>query len=1064
MPQYLGAPSLTENRPTRFQPGDLVADRYRIEHELGQGGMAVVYLAHDAKHETRVALKVLSDDYSTVVGAQRFVQEIKLTAGLQHPHILPAYDSGVTAEGTLFYVMPYVEGGSLRRRMEVDGPLPVADVIRITREISHGLAFAHERGIVHRDIKPENVLFLGGHALLADFGIARLLASETADRLTVQGSVLGTPAYMSPEQGLAMPVDARSDIYSLACVVYEMLTGKLPFSGPNAGVWMEHRLSRMPASPRSHRAELPASLDDVLIRALAPSPGDRHQTVTEFVDALDGTAPVARKPPLDARRAWRSGLVAGAAIAIVALVGTASVKTPAVRDGLIALGMIKLDSTRLFIAPFQSDTTTAAIATASEGALRDELSRWIGIAPVTAAATADAIGDRRPLTLDGALSAARRVRAGLVVWARAVPAADGAWLEVQLFDGRTGAHRTDVAVQLPRGEPPRDADIQTVAAALLASTDAPLGPPVLRAAGSTRSIRAWRAYIHGHGALDEWRLPAAESAFTVAAATDPAFPQSRVWSAQTMVWNRRGARLEWFRLIEEAMMVGSKLDTADLLVARAVGALGRGNDPLACATYSAVVARDSLNAMGWMGLGDCQAIDSVVTPDARSPSGYAFRGNLSRAMSAYERAVRLAPGAHAALPLAFVERVLLTRSDRYRAGFGTQGATFSARPSAAGDTVEFVPRPIIANTMAPDPPGFEEGLRRNQARLLDYVNAWVQRAPASAEAFEALATVQESRAELSGGAVPGGGLSAMAALDSARRLDTDAEARARIGAAEVRLLLKAGEFDRARARGDSLLDPSGNVTAREAHWLAGIAALTGRDRDAARLARLGQAPPVMNWDTLPPALADEATMLLLRAAHGACGEALAGSFRRMDGLIESYTPPAHRLAARDQLLRRARLLSAPCSDGAAGEGPGNPNPWERAIQRLARGDSSGVRAGFDSLLVPRRYRRPGGIALDYTFMEAWLLVAIGDTTAAVRHLDQTLNALPTMTRNAVWELSQAATVGRAMAWRAELAFRLGDVETGRRWGAALLDLWHSADAELNPVLARVRTLLAASGT
>jgi len=1039
---------------TRFRPGDILADRYRIERELGRGGMAVVYLAHDAKHERSVALKILSDELSSAVGADRFRQEIKLTASLQHPHILPAYDSGVTDDGTLFYVMPFVEGGSLRQRLDAEKRLPIADVIRVTREVTDALAYAHERGVVHRDIKPENVLFLGGHALIADFGIARLMTVETVERLTVQGAVVGTPAYMSPEQGLAMPVDARSDIYSLACVVYEMLTGAIPFSGPGGGAWVDNRLARAPAPVRLHRPEVSESLQAVVVRALAPSPNDRHQTVREFADALQQAAPARRR---DVGRAWRGGILAGSALALVAIIGTAALTTSWLSDSLISLGVVKLDSSRVFVAPVQAtDAATGSIAASLEQKLHDELDGWDGVNAPSASAVRDAIGDTStPLTLDRALAAARRSRAGLVLWGRTEQTPRGPAFEARLYDARSAANRAEAVMLLSNASDSIiDAASQLAVARLFAGTEAPR--TALRAAGSTRSLLAWTSYVDGHRALDDWRLARAETAFTASAFADPRFPQPRAWLAQTLIWNRRGARSEWRRHADAALMFAGRLDSAALHVARATAALARQEEPAACAEYAGMIARDSLDAAAWLGLGDCHALDSVVVRDARSPSGFASRGNLHRAMTAYERAVRLAPGAHAALPFGFIERVLITRSDRYRHGvqLGDDTRQFAARPSLVGDSVAYVPRPIIANTLPPDPPNFEEALNRNRARLFDYVSGWVQRAPASADAYEALAAVQEARAELAprAGAAP----SALAALDSARRRSADPEARARVDASRIRVLLKLGEFDRLRALADSLLGAP-RPTPREAHWLAGIAALTGRAADASRLARLGGAPPV-DWDTLPAALVEPAVLLLVHAALGVCGDDFTADIARVESLIDSYVPPAHRGAARVQLMHRARYLAVPCLGTTSVASEPAHSMWDRMNQSLARGDTAGVRAGFDSLMASRRFRQVGSTSLDFTFQEAWLLAAIGDTAGAIRHLDLTLNALPTLNRNATWELAQSASVGRAMVWRADLARALGDVQNASRWAGAVLALWGTADAELRPAIGRMQMI------
>ena len=205
-----------------------LADRYRLERELGAGGMATVYLARDLKHDRPVALKVLRPELAAVLGAERFLREIRLTAQLQHPHILTLIDSG-EADGFLYYVMPYVDGESLRQRLEREGQLPLDEALRIARAIATALDFAHGRGVIHRDIKPENILISRGHALVADFGIALAAAQAGAGRLTETGLSLGTPAYMSPEQASAEPrLDGRSDQYSLASVLYEMLAGEPP--------------------------------------------------------------------------------------------------------------------------------------------------------------------------------------------------------------------------------------------------------------------------------------------------------------------------------------------------------------------------------------------------------------------------------------------------------------------------------------------------------------------------------------------------------------------------------------------------------------------------------------------------------------------------------------------------------------------------------------------------------------------------------------------------------------------------------------------------------------------
>ena len=271
-----------------LEPG--FAGAYTIERELGRGGMATVFLARDLKHHRPVALKALYPHLSYVLGPERFRREIELLAALTHPHIVPLHDSGGTA-GLLWYTMPYVDGESLRDRLRRDGRLPLEDVVRITTEVADALYYAHGRGIIHRDLKPENILLSAGHAFVADFGIARALTQAGDDRLTGTGLALGTPAYMSPEQAAGeQAVDARSDIFSLGCVVYEMLAGEPPFTGPSPQAVLAQRLTG-PAPPlRSRRADVPQPVEAAVARALAPDPLARYPTAAAFASGLAAPA------------------------------------------------------------------------------------------------------------------------------------------------------------------------------------------------------------------------------------------------------------------------------------------------------------------------------------------------------------------------------------------------------------------------------------------------------------------------------------------------------------------------------------------------------------------------------------------------------------------------------------------------------------------------------------------------------------------------------------------------------------------------------------------------------
>ena len=285
-----------------------LADRYRVERSLGAGGMADVYLAHDLRHDRKVALKVLRAELAAVIGAERFLREIRTTANLQHPHILGLLDSG-ESDGRLWYAMPFVDGESLRDRLDRERQLPIRDAIRIAREVLDALDYAHRHDVIHRDIKPENILLHDGRALVADFGIA-LAAGSAAPRMTETGFSLGTPQYMSPEQAMGeRDITARSDVYSAGCVLYEMLLGHPAFTGPSAQAVMARVMTGEPSSLVHERRTVPPHVEAAVLQALEKLPADRFTTAAEFAAALEDRAfgSTAARPGVAAPRGWRAG-------------------------------------------------------------------------------------------------------------------------------------------------------------------------------------------------------------------------------------------------------------------------------------------------------------------------------------------------------------------------------------------------------------------------------------------------------------------------------------------------------------------------------------------------------------------------------------------------------------------------------------------------------------------------------------------------------------------------------------------------------------------------------------
>ncbi len=300
---------------------DALTDRYRLDRELGASGMATVYLAHDIKHDRDVAIKVLHPDLGAALGGERFLSEIRTTARLQHPHILPLLDSG-DADGLLYYVMPLVTGETLRARLERERQLPIADAIRIAREVASALDYAHRQNVIYRDIKPENILLHDGSALVADFGIALAVQSAGGQRMTQTGLSLGTPQYMSPEQAMGeRTIDARSDIYALGAVMYEMLVGEAPFTGHSVQAIVARVLTEEPRSISVQRKAVPAGVEQAVLRALEKLPADRFENAKDFIDALgrEGQPTVAHTGATAATSRTSRGVLA--ATALLALVG-----------------------------------------------------------------------------------------------------------------------------------------------------------------------------------------------------------------------------------------------------------------------------------------------------------------------------------------------------------------------------------------------------------------------------------------------------------------------------------------------------------------------------------------------------------------------------------------------------------------------------------------------------------------------------------------------------------------------------------------------------------------------
>jgi serine/threonine-protein kinase len=554
--------------------------------------MAIVFLATDLKHHRRVAIKVLKPELATALGADRFLREIEIASSLNHPHILPLFDSG-EADGLLYFVAPFIEGQSLRDRLNAEHQLPVEEAVELTRQVAAALAYAHGRGLLHRDIKPENILLAQGEAVVADFGIARAVEEAAERRLTQTGIVIGTPAYMSPEQGTGTPVDARSDLYSLACVLYELLAGQPPFTSPTAHALLaQHSLDQVP-SIRAARPAVPPALEAVIGRALAKLPADRFQSVAEFSAAL---AAAVRTPALTAPPAQPRGLrrALPAGLALAALAGLAVWSW----HRYTSAGRPRLDPQLILVLPFQIGGAVDTTLVSPEGMVDLVATRLAGEAGARAVYPGSAVrawlragGTRsRDMPVATALQVARELGAGQVLLGRAFGAPERLELSGSL-------------VGVGRGETVAAARVSGSSDSLLALLDQLLAKILLQTAGpgqrrleqlTTDRLPALRAYL---GGLEKYR---------------------------------RGQYREAARLFNQALEEDSAFALAGLALAAAENAVGR------------VGERERGVAIAWAHRARLSSADRLFLAALVGPR-YPSQSSLAEVLAAWERAVDSLP-------------------------------------------------------------------------------------------------------------------------------------------------------------------------------------------------------------------------------------------------------------------------------------------------------------------------------------------------------------------------------------------------------------------------------------
>jgi serine/threonine-protein kinase len=615
-----------------------LADRYAIERELGQGGMATVYLAQDLKHHRPVAIKLLRSELATALGPERFLREIEISAHLHHPHILPLYDSG-EAEGLLYYVMPYVEGESLRDRLTREKQLPLEDALQIAREVADALGYAHSHGVIHRDIKPENILLESGHAVVADFGIARAVGSAATEKLTQTGIAVGTPVYMSPEQAAgSKELDGRSDLYSLGCVLYEMLAGQPPFTGPTVESIVHQHLVTEPPNVTNIRPAVPAPVAAALQRALAKTPADRFNPVALFAEALSGraaaagttvpTAPGAVIPTKRSRR--RLALLGLAALVVVAGVfavgrwlrpGAAAPRHPRTAIAVLPFENLSAEGPNAYFAPGLHDE------------LLTQLSKVAALTVISRTSVMGYAGTSKAIKLIG-----QELGVGTLVEGSVQVVGDRLRVNVQLIDAATDAHLW--AEHYDRTLDDAFAIQSDVAQRIVAAVGVALGDAEQRrvAQAPTANAEAYRLYLQGReyysrpGYLRQ-NQEMAQQLFERALALDPDFALARAALSQVH------GSMYWWRYDPSAARAARQREEAEAAL-RLAPDLPQAHSAMGLAHYRG--RRDYRRALEEF------AIALAGLPnDAElwALTGYVHRrlGNWNEVVAAFEKATQLAP-------------------------------------------------------------------------------------------------------------------------------------------------------------------------------------------------------------------------------------------------------------------------------------------------------------------------------------------------------------------------------------------------------------------------------------
>lgn len=1021
--------------------------QYRLERQLGHGGMGVVYLARDTTLDRPVAVKVVHPDLAVHRSiTERFLAEARMIARLRHPGIIAVHTAG-EATGIIYYVMDYVPGESLRQRLLRQGQFPVAMVQRIVADLADALHAAGSAGLVHRDVKPENILLdeATGRAMLADFGIARVMAGEVDGVRTAQGVAVGTPTYMSPEQAAGEQVDPRSDLYSLGVVAYEMLAGRPPFRADNAAAVASKHLAEQATPVATRRPETPPSLAHSVMRALEKDPARRWQTGAEMRDAVQGLSPL---DLIGSRRGRRVGVVAALVtlVALVAFVAFRPAGPPAGVNPRHSILVLPFDNLR-------QDPVVDWIRDGSVSMLALTLSQWTDLTVVDHERLHDILARRRldpqaMLGLDMARRLARDAGVWTVVLGEFTRAGDSLHLSAKVYDVASGS-RLDVAEV--RGRPGEDARplFDQLAARLLNLSGAPAGLTADLAQMTTPSLEAYRAYLRGLERLNQWDLGEAENAFQRALELDSAFGLAYYKLSLTRGWRAGPGDSVGLHAIQQANRYAARLPEHDRAMVAAYrlfleGQYGRGQ-----AAYQSLIQRDSTDADAWYGLGDAWFHDTSTA---------SLGDRMTQSLRAFKRVLALDSNYY----LAFEHLAWMYRQAADSTPFMALLANDSLVLTKNGG-----PRPGL------DSAALAAAVRRARQQGVAAAAGWLGQQPANAHAqnaylFALMVSNQHEQARR-----------------EAERLRAAPEGRDRADLPFLLARAQAAQGDRreairtiARAL-DTLEAQHFDVprlpleTVEEVASGANLLGYAGKVELADRNLQLAAELSAEYMPSTSGSQRVEGRTLYGHLLQSHLFAALGAPASKLRPIWEEVADSARRAprANRSQIINFGWAAAV----GLFLQNPADPTPLDelqaldgsavppqlRALTALGRGDSTGARALLeqpDTAITPP-YRKRGqwwgyrGIIVAHAWHE------LGEEQRALAALEQFDPArFATAAFDVRWLL-----LGQARLLRGEIYEQLGKHELARKEYQGALDQWEEADSTLGPLIARIRTRLAGLG-